>query len=189
MPNGNPYPGNPVDGPTSITLNNGQTAQVVVTRNVPGRAPNGVYTVAGYIGQYPGDVSDADSFTFTKLAAASVAGEPVVVDEAAAWTPVEGQATAALTVTEAPVEAELLGAFPNPFNRSATIAYSVGDRTEVELAVYNSLGQRVAVLAQGTVEAGRHEAVLDGASLPSGVYLYRLQTGGQFQTGRLMLVR
>ena len=97
-------------------------------------------------------------------------------------------AEASLTGEELPVTG-LIGAYPNPFASTATIAYGAGERMAVELSVYNTLGQRVAVLADEVVEAGRYQATLDGADLPSGVYIYRLRIGGEVQTGQLMLVK
>jgi len=79
--------------------------------------------------------------------------------------------------------------YPNPFNPSTTIRYALPHRSFVTLAVYNTLGQHVAVLVQGEREAGYHEAVFDASGLASGVYLYRLQAGDFIQTKRLVLVR
>ena len=88
-----------------------------------------------------------------------------------------------------PETTELLGAYPNPFNPTSTIRYALAERTDVELAVYNTLGQRVALLADGYMQAGSHQAVFDAGSLPSGLYFYRLRAGSDFQTGQLMLVK
>jgi hypothetical protein len=65
--------------------------------------------------------------------------------------------------------------YPNPFNPSTTIRYGLPGRSHVTLAVFNTLGQRVAVLQEGEQEAGYHESVFDASGLASGVYLYRLQ--------------
>lgn len=80
-------------------------------------------------------------------------------------------------------------AYPNPFNPTTTLTFSLAERADVELAVFNTLGQRVALLAEGTMEAGSHQAVFDAGSLPSGMYIYRLRAGSDLQTGRLMLVK
>ena len=86
-------------------------------------------------------------------------------------------------------ETGVLGAYPNPFNPSTTIRFSVGTEAHVQLEVYNTLGQRVALLADGTFDAGQHQAVFDAQHLPSGIYLYRLQAGTTVDTGRIMLVK
>jgi endo-1,4-beta-xylanase len=55
--------------------------------------------------------------------------------------------------------------------------------------VYDVLGREVARLVEGAQAAGVQEAVFDAAHLPSGVYLYRIEAGGQVQTGRLVLMK
>jgi hypothetical protein len=79
--------------------------------------------------------------------------------------------------------------YPNPFNPSTTIRYALPTRSQVTLAVFNTLGQHVALLLQREQEAGYHEAVFNASDLASGVYLYRLQAGDFVQTKRLVLVR
>ena len=90
---------------------------------------------------------------------------------------------------DVPAEFSLSQNFPNPFNPGTTIRYALPVRTIVSLAVYNTLGERVAVLVQGEQEAGVHEAKFDGAVLASGVYFYRLESPGFVQTRKLSLVR
>jgi hypothetical protein len=186
LPNGNPYSGNPVFGPTALTLNNGQTASVTLSRNVPRAAPPGTYTVTGYVGHYPGDIDSQDSFTFTKLAARTGEG-PV---EGTAWTFEEAGASAiASAVTDQPAASALISAAPNPFDRSATVRYELSEAGAVRVAVYDVLGREVAVLADGAHVAGRHEATLDARGLPDGVYLVRLQTGATVAVQRVTVQR
>jgi hypothetical protein len=59
----------------------------------------------------------------------------------------------------------------------------------VSLTVFNTLGQRVAILQNGEQDAGYHEVTFDGANLPSGVYFYRMQAGTFVETKRLLLIR
>jgi hypothetical protein len=77
--------------------------------------------------------------------------------------------------------------YPNPFNSSAVISYSVVTREHVGLAVYNLLGQKVATLVDAEQEPGHHEVTFDGAGLTSGVYLCRLSVGGKGETIKLLL--
>lgn len=80
-------------------------------------------------------------------------------------------------------EFSLTANYPNPFNPSTTISFSLPEAAEVRLAVYNTLGQEVAVLADGSLGAGWHSVVWDasrsaGAPVSSGVYFYRMTASG-----------
>lgn len=83
--------------------------------------------------------------------------------------------------------------FPNPFNPTTTIAYQLSRSGDVELQIFNILGQPVRTLIRQQQAAGRHLTVWDGRNdaglaLPSGVYLYRLKVGAQFRTRKMLLV-
>ncbi|MEL7168599.1 MAG: T9SS type A sorting domain-containing protein [Bacteroidota bacterium] len=83
-----------------------------------------------------------------------------------------------------------LGApYPNPLATRATLAYDVPEAGPVHLVLYDVLGRVVATLADGAHAAGRHEAMLDAAGLPSGAYVARLDAGGVALTRRLTVVR
>jgi hypothetical protein len=87
--------------------------------------------------------------------------------------------------------------YPNPFNPSTTIRYGLPQKSEVQLTVFNTLGQKVATLVQGKEDAGYHEVKLRGSGLSSGVYFYRLEavnpsmrSGQSFvQTKKLLILR
>jgi photosystem II stability/assembly factor-like uncharacterized protein len=79
--------------------------------------------------------------------------------------------------------------YPNPFNPSTTIRYGLPNRSHVTLTVFNTLGQQVAQLVNGDLEAGYHEVKFDGSKLASGVYLYRMEAGTYVETRKLLLVR
>ena len=79
--------------------------------------------------------------------------------------------------------------FPNPFNPSTTIRYSVAHRSHVTLTVFNMLGEKVATLVNEMQEPGSHDVRFDAAGLASGAYFYRLQADGFVQTRQLNLLR
>lgn len=79
--------------------------------------------------------------------------------------------------------------YPNPFNPSTLINFAIPAASDVQLSVYNLLGQRVAVLAEGRFAAGTHSVRFDGAGLASGMYLYRLQAGEFVSQKKMMLVK
>ena len=79
--------------------------------------------------------------------------------------------------------------FPNPFNPTTQINYSVPENGLVTLRVYNVLGQEVATLFSGVQHAGNYVVTFDGNKLASGVYFYRLQAGNISITKKLMLMK
>jgi PKD repeat protein len=79
--------------------------------------------------------------------------------------------------------------YPNPFNPTTEIAFSLPNAARVTLEVFNVVGQRVAVLADGTYGAGSHIVTWDAAGNSSGVYFYRLTTTEFTQTKKMMLIK
>jgi hypothetical protein len=67
-----------------------------------------------------------------------------------------------------------LEVYPNPFNPETVIAYSLKEKSNVTLAVYNIAGQKVAELISGEMEKGMHETKFNGTKFSSGVYIFRL---------------
>jgi hypothetical protein len=78
---------------------------------------------------------------------------------------------------------------PNPSTGPARLTLEVGASQAVTAEVFDTLGRRVAVLLDGRVEAGAHALVLDGSSLPAGVYVVRVAGESFTATRRLTLVR
>lgn len=66
--------------------------------------------------------------------------------------------------------------FPNPFNPVTQISYSLEESMRVKLTVYDTLGREIAVLVDGLQSAGNHEVPFNAGNLPSGLYMYRLET-------------
>ena len=85
--------------------------------------------------------------------------------------------------------------YPNPFNSRTLLSFALPDyQAAVELALYDLLGQKLAVLARGPWPAGVHTVAWDGRdgrgrALASGSYLYRLQAGPHRRVGKLLLLR
>jgi len=76
---------------------------------------------------------------------------------------------------------------PNPFNPTTTINFGLASTGHVTLTIFNILGEKVATLVNGTMEAGYHSVTWNGADAASGVYLYRIQFG-DFVTSRKMVL-
>ncbi len=93
-----------------------------------------------------------------------------------------------------PDEVALLPNYPNPFNPSTTIEYTLDAAQDVQLDVFNLLGRRVRTLVSGPQQAGRYTLNWDatdshGKRLPSGVYLARLEAGENRQIVKMTLLR
>lgn len=78
---------------------------------------------------------------------------------------------------------------PNPFNPVTIISFDLPRQSDVQIEVFNTLGQRVELLQDGVMNAGRHTVSFDAGNLASGIYLYRLSAGGFSQTKLLTLVK
>lgn len=79
--------------------------------------------------------------------------------------------------------------YPNPFNPSTTIAFPLPAREEVAVEVFNLSGQKVATLAEGYLDAGRHSLVWDAASCSAGMYLCRVKAVATMKTIKMTLVK
>lgn len=88
-----------------------------------------------------------------------------------------------------PAAYELRQNYPNPFNPTTRIAFALPRTSFVTLAVYNLLGQRVAVAAEREFSAGFHEVEFNAASLASGVYFYRLETPDFLGVKKMMVLK
>jgi len=91
--------------------------------------------------------------------------------------------------SESADEFTLLGNYPNPFNPVTVIQFSIPGDGMVKLSVYDILGRKVAVLVDEFKEAGVYSERFNAVHLPSGVYLTRLEAGGQSLVQRMLLVK
>lgn len=89
----------------------------------------------------------------------------------------------------APAAFELKQNFPNPFNPSTKINYSVDKAGLVKLSIYNLLGEVVSALVNQNQEAGSYTIDFDASNLESGIYLYKLESGDQFQLKKMILIK
>jgi hypothetical protein len=85
-------------------------------------------------------------------------------------------------------EYALLQNYPNPFNPSTNLVFDVVAENNVNLTVYNAMGQEVASLVNGTVGAGRHTVSFDATNLTSGLYFYTVKIGNEFTATKKMLL-
>jgi hypothetical protein len=98
-----------------------------------------------------------------------------------------------------PTEFSLYQNYPNPFNPSTTIKFALPEKADLIIAVYNSLGEKVAEAFKGELEEGYHEVVFsaiggsasggNASSLPSGVYFYRLESEQFIAVKKMLLIK
>lgn len=79
--------------------------------------------------------------------------------------------------------------YPNPFSQQTTISYSLTERSNVKLSVYNLLGEEILCLYEGIRDAGTYEAVLDASNLDSSVLFCRLEYNNKVVTRKMTLVK
>ena len=79
--------------------------------------------------------------------------------------------------------------FPNPFNPSTVINYSINKNSIVTLKIYNSLGKEIAELVNGKQNAGVYSVKFNGSSLSSGIYFYQLKAGEFVTTKKMNLIK
>jgi len=148
----------------SLALAPGQTLKRTENLRVIASGPEGAYSVVALWGDY---LENSSTFSFEK----SGGVEKTIGDRGFVLTPSLGQNS------------------PNPCNPTTTISFSLPAETHVILEVFNTLGQRVAVLADEVRPAGTHNVVFDGRGLASGLYWYRMQAGKFTQAKKLLLLK
>lgn len=182
LPNGSNY------GPIfqkSLELAGGGTVARTLTQYVPGSAPAGDYTFTMYTGsRLPRVVNDSSYFNFTKTGADGDISEGLT-----GWWTEEASGPAESLAAGVPSEHMLIEAYPNPFNPTTELRFSLPQDGYAELAIYSVNGSKVAGLISGYLDAGTHAATFDASGLSSGVYFARLDFSGGSSTRKLMLLK
>jgi len=79
--------------------------------------------------------------------------------------------------------------YPNPFNPGTTIKFSLPEKTNIKLSVYNALGEMVKELYNGEKSEGFHEVKFDASGLSSGMYFYKIESEAFTSTKKMLLVK
>jgi hypothetical protein len=88
-----------------------------------------------------------------------------------------------------PTSYDLEQNFPNPFDPSTIIKFSLPNQTQLKLNLYNILGELVRTISDGLFEAGYHQVTFNAENIPSGVYIYRLESNEIVQTRKMMYLK
>ena len=113
-----------------------------------------------------------------------------------AWTGIFKFKTAADSIvsieeidSELPQEYTLEQNYPNPFNPVTTISFGIPESGMTSLRVYNIIGQEIAVLISENLQAGLYNISFDATDMPSGLYLYRLQSKDFVSIKKMLLIK
>jgi len=164
--------------PTNIVLPP-RGVSILFVQQVPERAPASTYTFRGLIGTYP-EIWVIDEFQFEKEWYVDTGQE--LIDTPISEFPYS-------IITDEKITDFSLNAYPNPFNPTTTISYSISEAGNVNMTVYDPTGSKVATLVDGYRTAGAYEVTFDGTDLASGVYLYRLEAGESIVSGKMVLLK
>ena len=88
-----------------------------------------------------------------------------------------------------PSRLTLLPAYPNPFNASINIRFDLRNREQVQVTLFNVLGQEVATLLNKSLQPGSHSLPVDASKLASGVYFYRIETNKFIRSKKMLLLK
>ena len=94
-----------------------------------------------------------------------------------------------LSLTNMPTEVSLSPAYPNPFNPSTNLSYTVPQDGSVKLSVYDINGRLVESLVDSHQQAGSYNAVWNASNISSGVYFVRLSASSEILTQKVMLIK
>ena len=79
--------------------------------------------------------------------------------------------------------------YPNPFNPTTAISFSIPEKYDVNVRIYNMLGQLVHTLVNESLEAGNYSYNFNASSLSSGTYIYRVSAGNNVETRKMILMK
>jgi Secretion system C-terminal sorting domain len=176
---------------TAVTTPNGQTItggplplvdvlfqpgipvyQRSILQNVPGFAPQGDYTYMVRVGMYPDVIQGQHSFDFYKSSPASPSYS------SGDWSTTGWVGEEVSTTSLIPDQYVVESIYPNPFNPTTTISISLPAASDLTVRVFNTLGQEVAILADGQHSAGTHSFTFDASGLSSGIYFVQVSVPG-----------
>ncbi|MFH1010793.1 MAG: alpha/beta hydrolase-fold protein [bacterium] len=100
-----------------------------------------------------------------------------------------GDSATAVSISPLPELFRVLRSYPNPFNATTTISFTLSEPQKVRLEVFDVQGRLVATLVDSPMTAGAHEVAFDGRELSSGTYFCRLTSGPDMLTQKMTLLK
>ena len=105
------------------------------------------------------------------------------------WPNLKGTSDVRMIDNSIPKEFQLKQNYPNPFNPTTTIEYMVSKSSNINLSIYNVLGEKVMELVNTFQNAGSYQVKFDASNLASGIYYYRVSDGAKFITMKMILLK
>jgi len=88
-----------------------------------------------------------------------------------------------------PYDYKLIGNYPNPFNPTTTIQFQITELSNVNLKIYNSIGEEVVEIINDELPSGTYDVIWNAENFNSGVYFYQLSTNGFAETKKMILLK
>lgn len=185
---------------TDMALRSGETIHGLVEQLIPEDVPVGIYQYALLVGDAAHTIVAWDAVTFEKADAQAhgktgsatpqtwdvLNGDGFLFAPHADWE----RTTDTAMPSDAQHDAAFQGLYPNPFNPTTALSYTLPQAAPVRLTVYDALGRQVAVLVDTAHQAaGQHQVTFEASHLASGMYLYRFESAEVVQTGRMLLMK
>lgn len=142
--------------------------------------------------QFPFTMESASDFDATVIFNCGMAEGTIFLDNIKLY---EKETTSVEDDFSSPQEYRLFSNFPNPFNPSTTIKYSLPKMSNVKIEIYSSTGELLKTLASGVQNKGIHSKTFNSGNLPSGVYFYKMEANAiddneNFSdTGKMILIK
>lgn len=144
------------------------------------------------------NVSSDFEYTFSHAQAAKLKSSDEIVADFGVFTSqseprfkliITPPTTTSVVPNDSPSAISLSQNYPNPFNPSTSVQFALPEAGFVSLAVYDVTGRLIASIANGEFGVGEHTVSFDASALSSGVYVYRLNAGGQTLTRKMTLMK
>jgi len=130
------------------------------------------------------DMDDGERIVYDNLTPQNINGGAIVIKSFSGEKLVAEESN-----LSSPVEYSLTQNYPNPFNPSTIIKYSIPEAGNVQLKVYDIIGNEVATLVNEIKTPGSYEIQFNAAELSTGVYIYSLRAGNFVQTKKMILMK
>jgi hypothetical protein len=137
------------------------------------------------------NVLDTSGLKLVPLMSITIDGKDNVYlsTEESVWRSNPDSVVSVAEIPEVPTEYRLYQKYPNPFNPTTTIKYSVKEAGMVTLTVYDILGKEVTSLVNEIKSQGEYSVVFEGTKLSSGIYFYTMRAGGYVATNKFLLLK